>query len=184
MLAIDQALQTTLETSFTSLPEDAPSSDIPSSSPNLILRPHTPAACQDRSWIDLPRNYAPRPLFVRIAAGDKRHASHSRQLRARTTRRNALSIAFGILGAVIGSAILILCGRSVRDYYRRPQRNLVTEHIDRFNLERELAEIEEAHLLRSNASASTRTLLLSALPTYQETPRYEGTKDAPPLLPR
>ncbi|KAL5527234.1 hypothetical protein ACEPAG_6025 [Sanghuangporus baumii] len=86
-------------------------------------------------------------------------------------RPDPVVITFGILGALVGLIALTLCGRSVLHYYRMPQRDLVAEHIDRYNLERELAEIEDARLgmLRSPGEA----LYAQSPPPYQEAPKYE-----------
>ncbi|KAL5508406.1 hypothetical protein ACEPAH_6025 [Sanghuangporus vaninii] len=86
-------------------------------------------------------------------------------------RPDPVVIAFGILGALVGLITLTLCGRSVLHYYRMPRRDLVAEHIDRYNLERELAEIEDTRLgmLHSPGEA----LYAQSPPPYQEAPKYE-----------
>ncbi|KAL5488202.1 hypothetical protein ACEPAI_6310 [Sanghuangporus weigelae] len=86
-------------------------------------------------------------------------------------RPDPVVITFGILGALVGLIVLILCGRSVLHYHRMPRRDLVAEHIDRYNLERELAEIEDARLgiLHSPGEA----LDAQSPPPYQEAPKYE-----------
>ncbi|KAL5530573.1 hypothetical protein ACEPAF_6831 [Sanghuangporus sanghuang] len=86
-------------------------------------------------------------------------------------RPDPVVITFGILGALVGLIVLTLCGRSVLHYYRMPQRDLVAEHIDRFNLERELAEIEDTRLgmLHSPGEA----LYAQSPPPFQEAQKYE-----------
>lgn len=85
-----------------------------------------------------------------------------------TRLQSPAGLVFGIIGGLLGVVILVLTGRTLLSCYRTPRRDLATDHIDRYNLENELREIEEARRHENPP------------PAYRQAPQYEEViKHAP-----
>ncbi|EJD00998.1 uncharacterized protein FOMMEDRAFT_169204 [Fomitiporia mediterranea MF3/22] len=123
-----------------------------------------------------------RPSHGQVVSVFKNQQRHRHRGRWRVVRQNPVVILFEVLGGLVGMGILTLCGRTVQSYYRTPRRDLVRDHMDRYNLERELAEIEVARMRSSSLPQDSSSD--EPPPAYQEPPEYGEHPKLVPSTPR
>ncbi|THH11559.1 hypothetical protein EW145_g581 [Phellinidium pouzarii] len=108
--------------------------------------------------------------------GSAGHTGAGQQRSAHHRSQSAVAIVFEALGGFAGLLIVLGCGHCLYHYHRTPRYDGVSAAIDRHNLDRELAEMEEA-LPVSRAS------YVLPPPPYQGAPKYEDVAQPADQLP-